>query len=123
MSEEAESRWPIPAASQSSNSRHEEHITELVAMGSRHNGFAPTRIHSAREALRKVDRGAGRLMILDVMIPDLDGFEVAAGCRQARGSRHLQCRSIFPPPPGTPPRKKVQGLKLESTTTSRNPFP
>ncbi len=65
----------------------EEHITELVAIGLGINGFAPTRIHSAREALRLVEAARPDLMILDVMIPDLDGFEV--GRRMpGRGGRH-----------------------------------
>jgi len=110
-----------PSASQSSNSATtEEHITELVAMGLGINGFAPTPIHSAREALPKVDAGAARPHDPRRDDPDLDVSRSPAGCDRQREPAP-PCRSSSSPP-GTPPRKGA-GLSSESTTTSRNPFP
>jgi two-component system OmpR family response regulator len=59
----------------------EEHITELVAMGLSYNGFDVERVASGREALAAVERRRPDLIVLDVMLPDLDGFEV---CRRLR---------------------------------------
>ena len=98
----------------------EEHITELVAMGLGINGFAPTRIHSAREALRKVDVARPDLMILDVMIPDLDGFEVARRMRQAEGAGTAVPIIFLTARDAT--WEKVQGLKLGVDDYVTKPF-
>jgi two-component system, OmpR family, response regulator len=55
----------------------EEHITELVAMALGFNGFDVERAASGRAALASVERRRPDLIVLDVMLPDLDGFEVA----------------------------------------------
>ena len=55
----------------------EEHITELVAMGLGYNGFEVERVGSGRAALDAIGRHRPDLIVLDVMLPDLDGFEVA----------------------------------------------
>ncbi len=60
----------------------EEHITELIAMGLGFNGFEVERASSGRAALAAVDARRPDLIILDVMLPDLDGFEVARRLRQ-----------------------------------------
>jgi len=60
----------------------EEHITELIAMGLGFNGFEVQRVASGRAALAAVDAQRPDLIILDVMLPDLDGFEVARRLRQ-----------------------------------------
>ena len=64
----------------------EEHITELLAMGLGFNGFDVERCASGRAALAAVDQRRPDLVILDVMLPDLDGFEVARRLRQQEGS-------------------------------------
>ncbi len=60
----------------------EEHITELIAMALGFNGFDVARAASGRAALTAVDAQRPDLIILDVMLPDLDGFEVARRLRQ-----------------------------------------
>src|SRR3954451_16416341 len=64
----------------------EEHITELVAMGLSYNGFEVERVGSGRAALDAVQRQRPDLIVLDVMLPDLDGFEVARRLRQSEGA-------------------------------------
>ena len=59
----------------------EEHITELVAMALGFNGFEVQRAASGREALASVQQRRPDLILLDVMLPDLDGFEVARRLR------------------------------------------
>src|SRR4051794_17722384 len=59
----------------------EEHITELVAMGLGFNGFEVERAGSGRGALAAIERRRPDLVVLDVMLPDLDGFEVARRLR------------------------------------------
>ncbi len=51
-------------------------ITDLVAMALRYEGLTVEVAHSGREALRSVAGFRPHLMVLDVMLPDFDGFEV-----------------------------------------------
>ena len=51
-------------------------ITDLVSMALRYEGLTVEVAHSGREALRSVDSFRPDLMVLDVMLPDFDGFEV-----------------------------------------------
>jgi two-component system OmpR family response regulator len=64
----------------------EEHITELVAMALGINGFEVERVASGRSALAAIEARRPDLVLLDVMLPDLDGFEVAKRLRQSEGA-------------------------------------
>jgi two-component system, OmpR family, response regulator len=55
----------------------EENITDLVATALRYEGFDVAVAADAREAERTVSTFRPDLLILDIMLPDLDGFEVA----------------------------------------------
>jgi len=61
----------------------EENITYLLGTALRHFGFAVQTAASGREALSKGAEFRPELVMLDVMLPDLDGFEV---CRRLRDS-------------------------------------
>jgi two-component system OmpR family response regulator len=64
----------------------EENIRDLVAMGLRYEGYDVEAHGSGRAALAAVPRFRPDLLVVDVMMPDLDGFEL---CRrlQADGER------------------------------------
>ena len=64
----------------------EEHITELVALALGYNGFEVERAATGRDALAAVEKRRPDLIVLDVMLPDLDGFEVARRLRQHEGA-------------------------------------
>jgi two-component system OmpR family response regulator len=98
----------------------EEHITELVAMGLTYNGFDVERIGSGREALAAVERRRPELIVLDVMLPDLDGFEVAKRLRQAEGAG-ARVPIIFLTAKDTT-HDKVEGLRLGSDDYVTKPF-
>ena len=55
----------------------EPNITELVSMALRYEGFEVAAAATGRSALLAVEEFRPELVILDVMLPDLDGFEVA----------------------------------------------
>ena len=57
----------------------EENIRDLLAMGLRYEGFTVEALSGGRAALAAVPRFRPDLIVLDVMMPDLDGFEV---CRR-----------------------------------------
>jgi two-component system OmpR family response regulator len=60
----------------------EPNITDLVATALRYEGFEVVTALSGRAALGVVAANRPDLLILDVMLPDLDGFEVARRLRQ-----------------------------------------
>jgi two-component system OmpR family response regulator len=98
----------------------EEHITELVAMGLGYNGFECERVATGRSALEAVAERKPDLIVLDVMLPDLDGFEVARRLRtnEGAGTRVL---IIFLTARDTT-ADKVQGLRLGSDDYVTKPF-
>jgi two-component system OmpR family response regulator len=98
----------------------EEHITELVAMALGYNGFEVQRAATGREALAAVQLRRPDLILLDVMLPDLDGFEVARRLRsdERAGTRvpiiFLTARDAT--------ADKVEGLRLGVDDYVTKPF-
>ncbi len=56
----------------------EPNIVEVISMALRFQGFGVETAGTGREALAKVGTFKPHLMVLDVMLPDMDGFDVAA---------------------------------------------
>jgi len=56
----------------------EPNLLEVVTMALRFQGFTVETAGSGREALAAVARFKPHLMVLDVMLPDMEGFDVAA---------------------------------------------
>jgi two-component system OmpR family response regulator len=56
----------------------EPNIVEVVTMALRFQGFEVESAANGREALAAVTRFKPHLMVLDVMLPDMEGFEVAS---------------------------------------------
>lgn len=56
-------------------------ITELVSAALRYEGFAVDVAATGREALARIADRHPALVVLDVMLPDLDGFEVVRRLR------------------------------------------
>jgi two-component system, OmpR family, response regulator len=54
----------------------EQSITDLLSMALRYEGLDVRVAQTGREALERVDDFRPHLMVLDVMLPDLSGFEV-----------------------------------------------
>src|SRR5947208_1457364 len=91
QSRSADRRWETMASSRVSVSQDsppredrvrvlvvddEAYITDLVATALRYEGFEAVAAGSGREALSLVESFRPQLIVLDVMLPDLDGFEV-----------------------------------------------
>ena len=90
----------------------EEHITELVAMALGYQGFEVERAATGRQALDAVAARPPALIVLDVMLPDLDGFEVARRLRREEGAS-TRIPVIFLTARDTT-QDKVEGLRLGS---------
>jgi two-component system, OmpR family, response regulator len=63
----------------------EENIAYVLSAALRLNGFDVVTAATGREALDVVEKRLPDLIVLDVMLPDIDGFEV---CRRLRQSRN-----------------------------------
>ena len=59
----------------------EPNIRELVQVALKFHGCSVTTAATGKEALRQAGADRPDLIVLDVMLPDLDGFEV---CRRLR---------------------------------------
>ena len=55
----------------------EPSIVDVVSMALRHHGYGVEAADNGRDALDRVRRWRPHAMVLDVMLPDMDGFEVA----------------------------------------------
>src|ERR1700738_368534 len=56
----------------------EPNLVEVLSMALRYQGFAVETASNGREALAAVAAFKPHLMVLDVMLPDMEGFEVAS---------------------------------------------
>src|ERR671934_1897685 len=63
----------------------EPSITDAVATALRYEGFETREVATGRAAEKAIDEFRPDLVVLDVMLPDLDGFEIA---RRLRDGRH-----------------------------------
>lgn len=98
----------------------EEHITEMLAMGLGYAGFDVERAATGREALDAVVREPPTIMVLDVMLPDLDGFEVARRLRRDEGAATRIPIIFLTARDAT--EDKVTGLRLGSDDYVTKPF-
>ncbi|MBN2193221.1 MAG: response regulator transcription factor [Polyangiaceae bacterium] len=64
----------------------EVRIREVVQYGLEKNGFLVEVAQDGRTALARLAQGGFDLVVLDVMLPDLDGYEL---CRRIRAEGHL----------------------------------
>jgi len=62
----------------------EPNIRELLSVSLRFSGFEVAAAGNGRDALDSAERDPPDLVVLDVMLPDLDGFQVARRLREAR---------------------------------------
>jgi two-component system OmpR family response regulator len=95
----------------------EENLRSMLAAALRHHGFQVSSVANGRDALDAVAEQTPDLVVLDVMLPDLDGFEVCRRMR-ARGDRtpvlFLTARDAT--------EDKVRGLTLGGDDYLQKPF-
>ncbi|MCA1190428.1 MULTISPECIES: response regulator transcription factor [unclassified Saccharopolyspora] len=93
-------------------------VRELLAATLRFAGFRVTAAATGAEALRAAVDERPDLVLLDVMLPDADGFEVLRRLREERGGQvpvlFLTARDA--------PRDKVRGLTLGGDDYVTKPF-
>ena len=74
----------------------EQNICEVITMALRYQGFTAETAATGREAIAAVTRFKPHLIVLDVMLGDMEGFEVA----ERLGAQRANLRRGEPPPVG-----------------------
>jgi two-component system OmpR family response regulator len=75
----------------------EPNIADVISMALRYEGFDVATAANGQDALAGVESYRPHLMVLDIMLPDMEGFEVAR--------------------PATPPRTRSAASPRAATTT------
>jgi two-component system, OmpR family, response regulator len=95
----------------------EDNLRSMLEAALRHNGFEVSSVANGRDALEAVTAQAPDLVVLDVMLPDLDGFEV---CRRLRTAGNRSPVLFLTARDAT--EDKVRGLTLGGDDYLVKPF-
>jgi two-component system OmpR family response regulator len=94
----------------------EQSITDFIALGLRHEGFDVRTAADGRAGLRAVDDFKPHLVVLDLMMPRMDGWEL---CRALSGDRS---RGIIILSARDETTDRIQGLELGADDYLVKPF-
>ncbi len=94
----------------------EPSITDFIAMGLRHEGFEVRTAPDGRAALRAVDEFKPQIVVLDLMMPRMDGWEL---CRALAGDRN---RGLIILSARDETTDRIQGLELGADDYLVKPF-
>lgn len=64
-------------------------ITDIIEFNLQKEGFETKAVHDGKEALLAVNEHEPDLMLLDVMMPEMDGFKALELLRQSISSLYL----------------------------------
>ncbi|MHB1132343.1 MAG: response regulator transcription factor [Chloroflexota bacterium] len=94
----------------------EPHIVDLARLYLQREGYRVESVDNAKDALEKVGRLRPALVVLDVMLPDLDGFEV---CRRIRKQSDVPILMLTARDDDT---DKIVGLEIGADDYVTKPF-
>lgn len=86
----------------------EQDILDLLGYNLRQEGFKTALARDGREALEKARAQQPALIVLDIMMPEMDGIEV---CRRLRSDAHLRTIPILMLTAKTEEAEQVRGLE------------
>ena len=95
----------------------EDNLRSMLAAALRHHGFEVSAVANGRDALAAIAATTPDLVVLDVMLPDLDGFEV---CRRLRADGDRTPVLFLTARDAT--EDKVRGLTLGGDDYLQKPF-
>lgn len=95
----------------------EDNLRTMLVAALKHHGFAVSTASGGREALELVAGIRPDVILLDVMMPDLDGFEV---CRRLRTDGDMTPVIFLTARDGA--ESRVEGLKLGADDYLEKPF-
>lgn len=98
----------------------EQHIRELLRMSLRMHGYDVLEAASGRAALDVIEHEQPDLIVLDVMLPDIDGFEVTRRLRRMTATHRDPPILFLSARDATVDR--IEGLRLGSDDYVTKPF-
>lgn len=97
----------------------DHHISKLIQYNLEKNGFEPQVVITGEDALEKIGASRYDLIILDVMLPKMDGFEV---CRRIRQHATLSALPVIMLTARGDEVDKIVGLELGADDYVVKPF-
>lgn len=97
----------------------DEDILELIAFNLQNEGYAVSKAESAEEAFKKVAGSLPDLIVLDLMLPEMDGLEV---CRRLKADERLRSVPIVMVTAKGEESDVVAGLELGADDYITKPF-
>jgi len=97
----------------------EEYIVELLRMNLKQQGYVPICAYSGMEAIDKAQKMRPDLILLDIMMPDMDGLET---CRKLREDHLLKKVPIIMLSAKSEETDKVIGLGVGADDYITKPF-
>jgi Response regulators consisting of a CheY-like receiver domain and a winged-helix DNA-binding domain len=97
----------------------EEHIRELIKFNLDKNGYRTICADNGLEALRMVKSENPQLILLDVMLPNMDGYDV---CKEIRRDNSISSTPIIMITAKSEEFDKVLGLELGADDYMTKPF-
>ena len=98
----------------------EPDIRDLLAFHLERAGYHVAKSRTGADALRQIAASPPDLVLLDLMLPEMDGLEV---CRRLRGDPRTASLPIVMLTAKGEEIDRVLGLELGPTTTSSSPSP
>jgi Response regulators consisting of a CheY-like receiver domain and a winged-helix DNA-binding domain len=97
----------------------EQEIAELISLHLKKNGFGAKEYHDAGSFLKSLKHRLPDLVILDVMLPDMDGFEI---CKHLKRDQRLSAVPVIMLTARGDETDKVLGLELGADDYVTKPF-
>ncbi len=97
----------------------EAHVVELLKMNLKQHGYEPLCAYSGMEALESAERYLPDLILLDIMMPDIDGIET---CRRLKQNPKLRSIPIIMLTAKSEEIDKVIGLSVGADDYVTKPF-
>jgi len=97
----------------------EPDISELISIHLQKNGFKTKCFENGRVFFRYIENEKPSLLILDLMLPDMDGIEI---CKKIRGHESITDLSIIMLTARSDETDKILGLELGADDYMTKPF-
>ena len=97
----------------------EEHILELISFNLTNNGYKVIKASNGIDAVKLAIEEKPKLILLDLMIPGKDGYDV---CREVRGNSEIRNTPIIMLTAKSEELDKILGLELGADDYITKPF-
>jgi len=97
----------------------EEHIVELIKFNLESNGYKVSYAFNGRDGLKRVEMEKPDLVLLDLMLPEIDGIEV---CNRIKSNREIKQIPIIMLTAKSSETDKIIGLEIGADDYITKPF-